>query len=94
MSVSYTNSRGLHQLRSRNLNAPLPGTFTGLAGSGVFPFGNSGQVYSYESSGIFKQSQLTVNVNARVNTRISLFGNYTYNPRVLKYGRRRKLPCE
>jgi hypothetical protein len=29
LSVSYTNSRGVHQLRSRNINAPLPGTFTG-----------------------------------------------------------------
>jgi hypothetical protein len=27
VSVNYLNTRALHQLRSRNINAPLPGTF-------------------------------------------------------------------
>lgn len=46
----YENDRRL--LRSRNINAPLPGTFTpGLPESGVRPFGNSGNIFLYESSG-------------------------------------------
>jgi hypothetical protein len=79
VSVSYTNSRGVHQLRSRNINAPLPGTYTGVPGSGIYPYGNSGQLFLYESSAIFKQQQITVNVNTRINSRYSLFGYYSYN---------------
>jgi hypothetical protein len=79
VSLSYTNSRGVHQLRSRNINAPLPGTYTGEFGSGVFPYGNSGQLFLYESSALFKQQQITMNVNARINSRYSLFGYYSYN---------------
>jgi hypothetical protein len=79
VSVSYTNSRGVHQLRSRNINAPLPGTYTGDFGSGVFPYGNAGQLFLYESSALFKQEQITVNVNTRINSRYSLFGYYSYN---------------
>jgi hypothetical protein len=72
VSLNYTNSRGVHQLRSRNINAPLPG-------SGAFPYGNSGQLFLYESSALFKQSQITLNVNARVNAKFSLFGYYGYS---------------
>jgi hypothetical protein len=79
VSLSYTNSRGVHQLRSRNINAPLPGTYTGEFGSGVFPYGNSGPLFLYESSALFKQEQLTANVNARINSHYSLFGYYSYN---------------
>ena len=79
VSVSYTNSRGVHQLRSRNINAPLPGSYNGDFGSGVFPYGNSGQLFLYESSALFKQEQITVNVNTRINSRYSLFGYYSYN---------------
>src|SRR5262249_53985704 len=35
VSVNYMNSHGVHQFRSRNINAPLPGTYTGIQGSGV-----------------------------------------------------------
>jgi hypothetical protein len=78
VAVNYTNSRGVHQFGARNINAPLPGTYLG-PGTGVFPLGAAaGQVYRYESNGIYKQSQISVNVNARVNAKISLFGNYSY----------------
>jgi Carboxypeptidase regulatory-like domain len=78
LSLSYTNLRGIHQLRSRNINAPLPGTFS-VPGTGLYPFGNSGQLFLYESSALFEQNQVTFNVNARVNKKISLFGYYNYN---------------
>jgi hypothetical protein len=62
LSVNYADSRGLHQLRTRALNAPLSG---------------SGPLYQYESSGMSKQNQLRVQMNARLNGRYSLFGSYT-----------------
>ena len=43
--------------------------------SGVLP----GPVFEMESSGLYNQSQLITNVNAKVNARISLFGSYIYN---------------
>jgi hypothetical protein len=74
LSVSYYNSRGVHALRTVNINAPLPGTYPG---SPVYPMGNANPVYAYESSGLFKQSQLSANINARLNARYSMFGFYS-----------------
>src|SRR5262249_25231283 len=37
LAITYANARGLHMLRSEDINAPLPGTFNPLVpGSGVF----------------------------------------------------------
>ena len=45
LAVSYSNSHGLHMLRSRDINAPLPGTYDpSVAGSGVYPLGPVGSV--------------------------------------------------
>ena len=72
LSVSYIGARTLHVLRSRNINAPVPGT-------GVRPFGNIGNIFQYESSGVFNQNQLIVNFNNRLGRTFSLFGNYVLN---------------
>jgi len=80
VAVTYSNSHGVHILRSRNINAPLPGTYDPLdPTSGVRPYGGSENIYQYESSGIFNQSQLITNFNARVSSRYSLFGFYMLN---------------
>jgi hypothetical protein len=79
VSASYSNYRGVHQSRQRDINTPLPGTFTGLSGSGMFPFRTPNPLMLYETAGMFKQTQFTVQVNARVNTRFSLFGYYNLN---------------
>ncbi len=77
LSVNYTHSRGVDVLRSRNINAPLPGTYDPLVpGSGEFPYGDVGNIYLYESSGLFTQNQLITNVNARVSAKLNLFGYY------------------
>ena len=72
LSVSYIGARTLHVLRSRNINAPVPGT-------GVRPFGNVGNIFQYESSGVFNQNQFIVNFNNRLSRAFSLFGNYVLN---------------
>ncbi|HLY18996.1 MAG TPA: carboxypeptidase regulatory-like domain-containing protein [Bryobacteraceae bacterium] len=77
LAVTYTHSRGVDVLRSRNINAPLPGTFNPLVpGSGEFPYGDVGNIYMYESSGLFTQNQLITNINARINAKLNLFGYY------------------
>jgi hypothetical protein len=79
LAVNWTRSRGWDQLRSRNINAPLPGTYDPQTpGSGVRPYGNVGDIYLYESSASFKQNQLMMNVQARLTTKLSLFGYYVY----------------
>jgi Carboxypeptidase regulatory-like domain len=75
LAVSYINARALHLLRSRAINAPLPGTFVpGVLDSGVRPFGNQ-NIFQYESSGRFNQNQFIVNVQNRFS-RSSTIGAY------------------
>ncbi len=80
VSVTYLNSRGIHQELLRNINAPLPGTYDpAVPGSGVRPLGGTSNIYQYEPDGIFRQSQIITNFNVRGGSRFMLFGFYTYN---------------
>ncbi|MGH9966679.1 MAG: carboxypeptidase regulatory-like domain-containing protein [Pyrinomonadaceae bacterium] len=80
LGVSYLNSRSLHVLRSRNINAPLPGTFIpNVSGSGIRPLANTGNVFEFESSGIFEQNQIVVSINKRLGNNLTLFANYALN---------------
>ena len=79
VSVTYLNTHGVHQLLSRNINAPLPGTYDPAdPTSGVRPLGNLGDLYQYESDGLFNQNQLISNFNIR-GSKLSLFGFYTFS---------------
>jgi hypothetical protein len=78
ISVTYLTSRGLHQFFSDNINAPLPGTYAPAnPAAAEYPFGNVGNIYQYESEGLFKQQQLISNFNIRAGQKLSLFGFYT-----------------
>lgn len=80
LSVNFVSARTLHVLRSRNINAPLPGTFVpGVPGSGVRPFPGLGNIFQYESSGHFNQNQLIVSLNNRFSPKLTLFATYTLN---------------
>ncbi len=80
MAVTYTNSHGLHLFRSEDINAPLPGTYNPAVGnSGLFPLGHPGPLELMESSGLYNQNQVITNVNAKLNSGLSLFGFYVYN---------------
>lgn len=76
-TLSYVNSHGVHQLLMRNINAPLPGTYNPAdPSSGTRPYGNVGNIFQYESVGIFNESQLIANFNVREGAGLNLFGNY------------------
>jgi hypothetical protein len=91
VSVTYLNSHGVHQILTRDINAPLPGTYVYCApddksctqSPGVRPYQNFanitnvGNVYQYESAGIFNQNQLITNFNLRMGAKLMLFGVYT-----------------
>jgi hypothetical protein len=80
VSMNLVDSRGVHTLRQRDINAPLPGTYTGLTygatGTGVLPFPEYGPLYQYETSGLYKQLQYVTNVSTRFGRRYSLNGYY------------------
>ncbi|HXZ31639.1 MAG TPA: carboxypeptidase regulatory-like domain-containing protein [Terriglobales bacterium] len=78
VAVTYLNSNGQHQLFLRNINAPLPGTYTG-PGTGIRPLGGTDNIYQYDSEGIFRQNQMIANVRISAGARLSLFGYYTLN---------------
>ncbi|HTC92611.1 MAG TPA: carboxypeptidase regulatory-like domain-containing protein [Terriglobales bacterium] len=82
LSITYLHSRGVHELLSRNINTPLPGTFdpnnpNSLAAA-TYPLGQQGNVYQYQSEGIFNQNQLITSFNVRGKV-LSLFGFYMLN---------------
>lgn len=65
-SVTYINSRGVHQQYSNNISFVNNGPNTTLNN------------YQYESGGIFKQNQVIVNINSR-NKHFTTFGFYMFN---------------
>jgi hypothetical protein len=80
LAITYANAHGVHLLRSRDINAPLPGTFNPLVpGSGVFPLGTPNPVFLLESSGIYNQNQFIAFLNSRVNRDFSLSASYVLN---------------
>jgi hypothetical protein len=78
VAITYLNSIGEHQFFLRNINAPLPGTYTG-PGTGVRPLGGTDNIYQYDSEGVFRQNQLIANVRINAGAKVSLFGYYTLN---------------
>ena len=75
VALTYLNSRGVHALMTRNINAPLAPTFD----PSDRPLGNDDNVYQYDTAGDFKQNQFIVNGNVRMGSKLSLFGYYTLN---------------
>jgi hypothetical protein len=76
--ASFNKSRTLHLLRSRNINAPLPGTF-GPGQTGIRPFGHAGNVYQYESNGRLDQNEFSLGLNNRFSRYFSIYSRYTFS---------------
>jgi carboxypeptidase family protein len=77
-SVTYVNSRGVHQYLSDNVNAYLPGTYDATTATGTRPNGINENIYQFQSGGVYNQNQLIVNYSVRAR-RVSLFGFYMLN---------------
>ncbi len=71
----FISSKILHQLRSRNINAPICPTQNNCE-SAPRPQNALGNIYEYESSGTTKQNQFIVNFRTNFSPKYSLFGNY------------------
>ena len=69
--MTYLNTHGVHQLITRNINAPDP------ANPGdARPNPSLSNLYQYESAGLYNQNQMIANFNVR-GSKVSLFGFYT-----------------
>jgi hypothetical protein len=78
LSVTYIDSRGEHQFLTNAINAPLPGTYPpGNPTVGTRPLGNIGNVYEYQSNGVFRQHQLVFNTSVRMGTHLTVTGFYS-----------------
>ncbi len=79
VTFTYLESHGTHQLLTNDINAPLPGTFPlGDPLLGTRPFGTAaGNIYDFQSTGLFNQNQFIINANTQINSKLSLTGYYT-----------------
>lgn len=76
MSANYTYSRVEHRFLTRNINAPLPGTFDPAdPASGVHPLGTNENIFEYDSEGMSEKNQLQLNGGVHAKG-LSLFGYY------------------
>jgi hypothetical protein len=76
LAITYLSSRGIHQFDTNDINALNP------ANNGLRQNPAAGNIFQYQSEGIFKQNQLIVNSSIRLGAKLSLIGYYTLN-----YGR-------
>src|SRR5439155_26937740 len=77
LSVGIYALRILHVIRARDINAPLPGSITTLTPNGVRPIAGAGDIYQYEATGKYRQAQVFIGFNSRLNPQFSLSGNYS-----------------
>ena len=84
-SAVLVSTRTRRMLRSRNINAPLPGT-------GERPLGTADTVYQYESTGRFDQEQLILGLNSRLSRTADLVHALLPRPRAERHGRRLLVP--
>ncbi|WP_164981609.1 TonB-dependent receptor [Silvibacterium dinghuense] len=78
VSADWSWFKGFDQLLTRNVNAPLPGTYNpDDPTSGTRPMGGNENIYEYESEANSTRNRLFVNVHYRTSW-ATLYGNYSY----------------
>ncbi|MEJ7699565.1 MAG: TonB-dependent receptor [Pyrinomonadaceae bacterium] len=80
-SIFFVGNRTIHQLRTRNINAPVCGLTvvcptTSQQIQALRPDPTQANIYQYESSGMINQQQLIFSVNAPINPKISFNARY------------------
>ena len=79
ISANYFFVRGDHQYVSRNINAPLPGTYNPAnPSSGIRPLGGTQNIYQFGSGGIDKVQTFSVNSQLRLGKWGTWFAFYRY----------------
>ena len=79
ISATYFWKRGDHQYLSRNINAPLPGTYNPAdPGSAIRPFGGTQNIYQFDSGGIYKEQTFYINSQLSFGKWFTGFLYYAY----------------
>lgn len=77
ITANFVNGHGDHVYVSRNINAPLPGTYTlGVPGSGTRPLGGTQNLYEFSSAGETNGQIFFSNLNLNPARRVMLFAFY------------------
>jgi hypothetical protein len=84
VSATYLYSRGIHQLLSRNIDAPTPdGSRPALDLCPSNPVGAAPgtpcNIYEYDSLAVFKENQIFLNLNVAVGRKLTFTGFYVYS---------------
>ena len=78
VSVGYNSVRAVHQLLTRNINAPLPGTYNPSdPTSGTRPLGGDANVYEYDTGGVGRRNRVYLHGYLHDGDKIEIFGNYS-----------------
>ena len=78
VSAGYIATRAVHQLLTRNVNAPFPGTYNPAdPTSGLRPFGGTQNIYQYSTDGIGNRNRVFVRAYLHKADKIQVFGNYS-----------------
>jgi hypothetical protein len=78
LSVTYLNTYGMHLLRSRNINAPIPATRLSESGFASVRALGLGNIYAYESTGVLNQNQILAKIESRFGQEFAAFAQYAY----------------
>lgn len=76
LATTFVTARSLHQIRTRNTNAPICPSLTDCTGA-VRPDPTFGNINTYESSASSQMNQLKVNLRANISAKFSMFMNYS-----------------
>jgi len=71
VSVNLTDTRGVRQFVTSDINAPMA--------DGLRPYGNIGDLFQYQSDGLLKQLQAIARVNTAIGTRVTVSGAYIWS---------------
>ncbi len=82
ISATYLSVRRVHQYLSRNVNAPLPGTYNPAdPTSGIRPLGGTQNIYEFSSDGIRRGEVMFANVDLNPTKRLSVWAFYNVQRR-------------
>ena len=76
LATTFVVARSLHQIRTRNINAPICPLGDNCAGS-ARPQPGFGNINEYESSGTLNTQRVNVNLRANISPKYSFFANYS-----------------
>jgi hypothetical protein len=84
VSATYLYSRGIHQLLSRNIDAPTAdGTRPALGLCPTNPIGAAPgtpcNIYEYDSLAVFRENQIFLNLNVSAGRKLTFTGFYIYS---------------